>query len=83
MRRPHTDHPEVTTDEGGNQRTENHLYMNGPEIFNFTLRIVPATVESLLAKSSLALADVDLFVFLRLNLDVRIRDLFRHLAERL
>jgi 3-oxoacyl-[acyl-carrier-protein] synthase-3 len=78
MRRPHTDHPEVITDEAGNQRTENHLYMNGPEIFNFTLRIVPSTVDALLAKSGLALADVDLFVFHQAN-----QYMLEHLRKRL
>ena len=33
-------------DEQGNVRSLNNLYMNGPEIFNFTLDIVPDTVKS-------------------------------------
>ncbi len=78
LRKPHTDNPEVTTDGAGNQRTENHLYMDGPEIFNFTLRVVPATVEALLAKSGLALDDISLFVFHQAN-----QYLLEHLRKRL
>lgn len=43
------------------------LYMDGPEIFNFTLRVVPSTVDEILAKASLALDDIDLFVFHQAN----------------
>jgi 3-oxoacyl-[acyl-carrier-protein] synthase-3 len=43
------------------------LYMNGPEIFNFTLRAVPAAVNRLLAVSNLTLGDIDLFVFHQAN----------------
>jgi 3-oxoacyl-[acyl-carrier-protein] synthase-3 len=78
LRKPHSSNPEVITDDAGNQRTENHLYMNGPEIFNFTLRIVPATVESLLAKSGLALDDIGLFVFHQAN-----QYMLEHLRKRL
>ncbi|HEX2746999.1 MAG TPA: ketoacyl-ACP synthase III [Verrucomicrobiales bacterium] len=78
IRKPQAQNAEVITDDAGNQRTENHLYMNGPEIFNFTLRIVPATVESLLTKSGLALADIDLFVFHQAN-----QYMLEHLRKRL
>lgn len=43
------------------------LYMDGPEIFNFTLRIVPSTVEEILAKAGAELEDIDLFVFHQAN----------------
>jgi len=58
---------EETVDEQGNVRSLNNLYMNGPEIFNFTLDIVPDTVKSLLAKAKLSMDDVDLFVFHQAN----------------
>jgi 3-oxoacyl-[acyl-carrier-protein] synthase III len=45
----------------------NTLYMNGPEIFNFTLASVPLAVAGLLGKASLLLSDVDLFVFHQAN----------------
>lgn len=58
---------EETVDEQGNVRSLNNLYMNGPEIFNFTLDIVPDTVKSLLARAKLSMDDVDLFVFHQAN----------------
>jgi 3-oxoacyl-[acyl-carrier-protein] synthase-3 len=56
-----------TIDEQGNVRSLNNLYMNGPEIFNFTLDTVPDTVKSLLEKEKLAMDDIDLFVFHQAN----------------
>ncbi|WP_277871293.1 3-oxoacyl-ACP synthase III family protein [Cryobacterium levicorallinum] len=43
------------------------LFMDGPEIFNFTLRVVPNAVQAVLGKASKSLADVDLFVFHQAN----------------
>lgn len=43
------------------------LYMDGPEIFNFTLHVVPETVEAVLTKMNITLDDVDLFVFHQAN----------------
>jgi 3-oxoacyl-[acyl-carrier-protein] synthase-3 len=43
------------------------LYMNGPEIFNFTLKRVPESVQAVLARASLKASDVDLFVFHQAN----------------
>jgi 3-oxoacyl-[acyl-carrier-protein] synthase III len=43
------------------------LFMNGPEIFTFTLRTVPDCVERLLRKAGASLGDVDLFVFHQAN----------------
>jgi 3-oxoacyl-[acyl-carrier-protein] synthase-3 len=53
--------------EGGNWRSAQNLYMNGPEIFNFTLKVVPRTVKQLLEKASLDLEEVDYFVFHQAN----------------
>lgn len=43
------------------------LYMDGPDIFNFTLRVVPGTVDEILAKAGAGLEDIDLFVFHQAN----------------
>lgn len=43
------------------------LYMDGPEIFNFTLRVVPASVDEILTKAQLSLEEIDLFVFHQAN----------------
>lgn len=55
------------TDSSGNQRTVNNVFMAGPEIFNFTLEIVPTTMADVLAKNGLRKDDIDLFVFHQAN----------------
>jgi 3-oxoacyl-[acyl-carrier-protein] synthase-3 len=59
---------EPALDADGNLRTSANLYMNGPEIFIFTLRAVPKLVQELLSRSGKELADIDLFVFHQANL---------------
>lgn len=56
-----------TEDESGNRRTVNNLFMNGPEIFNFTLRRVPLVVSMLLESAQLNKEQVDLWVFHQAN----------------
>lgn len=56
-----------TEDDSGNVRTADNLYMNGAEIFSFTLAAVPKSVNALLAKAGLALDNIDLFVFHQAN----------------
>ncbi len=41
--------------------------MNGPEIFNFTLRAVPNLVRAVLERAALHISDVDLVVFHQAN----------------
>lgn len=43
------------------------LYMDGPEIFNFTLRVVPQSVDALLERAGMQRDDIDLFVFHQAN----------------
>ena len=43
------------------------LFMDGPDIFNFTLDVVPKTMEDVLAKNNLAHSDIDLYVFHQAN----------------
>jgi 3-oxoacyl-[acyl-carrier-protein] synthase-3 len=66
-RRPREPQAELVADDSGNARTVNDLYMNGPEVFNFTLRTVPAAVEELLRQAGLDKDAVDLFVFHQAN----------------
>lgn len=46
---------------------DGRLFMDGPEIFNFTLDIVPKTMGDVLAKNGLARDDVDFYVFHQAN----------------
>ena len=55
-------------DQSGNIRTEDNLFMDGAEIFNFTIEAVPEAVQTLLGKAGLTVEQVDLFVFHQANL---------------
>lgn len=57
----------AVADDSGNVRSRDNLYMNGAEIFNFTLQTVPPALRGLLEKANLTLEDVDLFVFHQAN----------------
>jgi 3-oxoacyl-[acyl-carrier-protein] synthase III len=44
-----------------------HLFMNGPEIFNFTIKAVPRAINQLLDKAGISLDNVDYFIFHQAN----------------
>lgn len=50
-----------------NYYTDNHLYMNGPEIFNFTAENIPDFTNLVLAKNGIDVSEVDYFVFHQAN----------------
>jgi 3-oxoacyl-[acyl-carrier-protein] synthase-3 len=54
-------------DENGSRRTPDSLYMNGAEIFSFTLSAVPRLVRQALERASLSIDAVDLFIFHQAN----------------
>ena len=55
------------TDDGGSTRSDENLYMDGPELFAFTLKRVPEAVRTTLAAAQLDQRDVDWFVFHQAN----------------
>lgn len=57
----------VKDDEHSNLRSQDNLYMNGPEIFTFTLLTVPSAVKDILAISGKSMEEIDLFVFHQAN----------------
>ena len=65
-------------DDSGNTRTPDNLFMDGAEIFSFTLSAVPKSVGALLEKSGLSLDQIDLFVFHQAN-----KHMLEHLRKRL
>jgi 3-oxoacyl-[acyl-carrier-protein] synthase-3 len=77
-RKPRSTEPKAVKDQSGNIRTADDLYMNGGEIFTFTIDVVPKCVERLLAKAGVALADIDLFVFHQAN-----KYMLEHLRKRI
>jgi 3-oxoacyl-[acyl-carrier-protein] synthase-3 len=54
-------------DDFGNVHSDNHLYMNGAEIFIFTLNAVPKLIKNTLEKNNLNQQEIDLFVFHQAN----------------
>lgn len=54
-------------DPSRNIRSDNNLFMNGGEVFAFTLRAVPDLVLQTLTKAGLTLDGIDFFVFHQAN----------------
>ena len=46
---------------------DGRLFMDGPDIFNFTLDIVPKTMEDVLSKNGISQDDIDFYVFHQAN----------------
>lgn len=69
---------DVTFDDGGNPISSDHLFMDGQEIFMFTLTRVPKMVKDVLAKNHIEKEDVDLFVFHQAN-----KYMLEHLRKKL
>lgn len=65
-------------DQSGNIRSADDLFMDGGEIFTFTIAEIPAAVEALLAKSGRAMDDINLFVFHQAN-----KYMLEHLRKKL
>ncbi len=54
-------------DDGGNPISSDHLYMNGGEIFTFTIEKVPMLINQTLSKNKLIRSDIDLYVLHQAN----------------
>src|SRR5690606_17289097 len=51
----------------GNIFTDNNLYMNGPEVFNFTTNVVPNLATQVLALNDMLSHQVDQFILHQAN----------------
>jgi 3-oxoacyl-[acyl-carrier-protein] synthase III len=51
----------------GNKFTDNHLYMNGPDVFNFTLDTIPNVNEQVLEKNNIDKSVVSQFILHQAN----------------
>ena len=79
MRTPSTPESAVAAcDENGNWRSQDNLFMDGAEIFSFTLRAIPDCVSRLLARANRRMEDIDFFVFHQAN-----RYMLEHLRKKL
>lgn len=67
MRNPKTIKTAHEYSDGENTRTKENLYMNGQEIFGFTIKTVPKLVKDVLEKNALVMDNIDLFVFHQAN----------------
>ena len=65
-------------DEGGNPVSSDHLFMDGQEIFMFTLMKVPKMIKDVCAKNDLQKEDISLFVFHQAN-----KYMLEHLRKKL
>ncbi|MBZ4041967.1 ketoacyl-ACP synthase III [Flavobacterium hibisci] len=50
-----------------NTYTDNHLYMNGPEVFNFTSEVIPNFTKEILEKNNVKTENINQFVFHQAN----------------
>jgi 3-oxoacyl-[acyl-carrier-protein] synthase-3 len=57
----------VEFDENNNPVSPDYIYMDGSEIFSFTLTMVPQLVKNTLAKNNIGKEAVDLFIFHQAN----------------
>jgi len=64
-------HPDLSgvdiSDDFNNIKNDNHLFMNGSEIFSFTSDSIPSLVAKTLEKNKLVLGDINLFVLHQAN----------------
>jgi 3-oxoacyl-[acyl-carrier-protein] synthase-3 len=58
---------EKVVDAHGNIRTDEHGYMNGPDVFNFVLREIPKNIKEILKFAGKNLEDFDYVVFHQAN----------------
>lgn len=59
--------PKAAVDQRDLVASGHDLYMDGPEIFTFTLDVVPSTVDDVVRKAGLERDDIDLYVFHQAN----------------
>jgi 3-oxoacyl-[acyl-carrier-protein] synthase-3 len=58
---------QITERENGNRRSDNQLYMDGMEVFNFSLRIVPRSIKNMLTVLNKNPNDIDHLIFHQAN----------------
>lgn len=51
----------------GNKYSDNHLYMNGPEVFNFTAGVIPKFTKEVLEENALDKNQINQYIFHQAN----------------
>lgn len=64
---PFNENAETVEYGSGNKYTDNDLYMNGPEVFNFTNEVIPPFVNEILQKNKISIEEIDQFIFHQAN----------------
>lgn len=67
LRKRYNSNAEEIDDGAGNIRTENDFYMNGTEVFNFTIKIVPKLFLDILKGNKTKLENLDYVIFHQAN----------------
>lgn len=67
FRTPFDSNPKQKISASGDVFTDNNLFMNGPEIFNFTIDAVPQVVKQCLHKNDLTIEEVNYVIFHQAN----------------
>jgi 3-oxoacyl-[acyl-carrier-protein] synthase-3 len=63
MRIPYSSETEVMIkDEAGNTRNQNHIFMDGTEVYNFVMHEVPPMLTELFETYNLTFSEVDYFM---------------------
>lgn len=79
FRQPRTAETKILRqDPDGIERAAEHIRINGPDVFNFTIKRVPPLVERVMAAAGLTRDEHDYFVFHQAN-----AFMLQHLAKRL
>jgi 3-oxoacyl-[acyl-carrier-protein] synthase III len=58
---------DLVINEFGNPMSSDYIYMNGPEILNYTLARIPEMIAEVLQKNNLTIDDIDLHVYHQAN----------------
>jgi 3-oxoacyl-[acyl-carrier-protein] synthase-3 len=65
--RPNAGSKQEEADAAGNVRSREDLFMDGGEVFNFSIRVEPRAVQEICDFAGVAMSDVDHFVFHQAN----------------
>ena len=58
---------QIEEKEEGNRRSDHQVYMNGMDVFNFALRVVPKSIKEMMTRLDMPLSEVDYLVFHQAN----------------
>jgi len=66
-RLPLSDSTKIEKEDNGSIRSPENVFMSGTDIFNFTIKVVPKSINNILEKHNLSMEDIDKFVFHQAN----------------